>query len=195
MPVTSSLSKLQELLPQLFTSAEVVGQRYLRFQLKSNISALLSMEQVQESLVISSQQITPLPKMHPSVMGLTHSRDSVFCLVDLLQLMGVSSLSVYSRNYHVIVLKVSQWFEETNYSDKELFLGIAVSEIQGITRVLPENVLSLEQIKSQVSEDKLSFPDIEEAITSYIKGCVTVNQELLMILDFENIIKNLFEQK
>jgi hypothetical protein len=56
--MTTSLSRLQELLPQLFQTHQLPGDVYLRLQLTAEITALLSVEQVKESILANAEQIT-----------------------------------------------------------------------------------------------------------------------------------------
>jgi twitching motility protein PilI len=169
MSTTSSLSRLQELLPELFRSTQLTGDPYLRFGLTSELSALLSMEYVKESLLVAGENITPLPNMSGAVMGLMNSRDRVFCVIDLAQLLGLSPLSTYSRQYHTIVARIFQ-------AEKELLLGIAVNRVQGISRV--------------ISEEMRSPPrDFPPSLIPYLHGCLKDQEKHLPVLNIEAIVK------
>ncbi|AFY68894.1 CheW domain protein [Thalassoporum mexicanum PCC 7367] len=175
-PASSLGNKLQELLPSLFESTQMTGDAYLRFELTPGRSSLFSMEDVQESLLVPAENITLLPNMSAAVIGLMSSRDHVFCVVDLLQLVGLSPLSSYSRQYHVIVLRVSP--SRLNPADKakELLLGVAVTKIQGIARAVSDQVRSPEA-------------DFAPSLTPFLRGCVVAKDQELLILDTGAIVK------
>ncbi|MGK7958212.1 MAG: chemotaxis protein CheW, partial [Crocosphaera sp.] len=138
---TSSLSRLQELLPQLFETPNVQGEPYLRCQLTPKINGLVSMEFVQESLLVPGEQITFIPNMPSFVMGLMTSRDRVFFVIDLPHLMGLSSPCPLLQTYQIIVLRISSFISETTNPDQELLLGFVVPRIQGVIRVMSKQIV------------------------------------------------------
>ncbi|MGF1541456.1 MAG: chemotaxis protein CheW, partial [Pleurocapsa sp.] len=91
MIISSAASRIQANLQELFQANLAPGDAYIRFQLTSDMTALISMEQVQESLVIEAEKITPLPCMPESIIGIMNSRDRVFCVFDLAQLLSLNS--------------------------------------------------------------------------------------------------------
>jgi twitching motility protein PilI len=170
MSTSASFVRLQELLPQLSQSTQLPGNPYLRFQLTSGVTALLPMEYVQESLLVPEEYITPLPNMSEFVVGLMSSRDRVFCVIDLAQMVGISSPTAYARQYHVVVLHVSQFVSQPSTSGQELFMGMIVNRIQGITRVVPEVITSLQG-------------NFTPSLTAYLCGSVMEKEQPLPILD------------
>ncbi len=130
---STSLSRLQELLPRLFQATQLPGQPYLRFLITEGMAALMSMEYVHESLMVPSEQITALPNMARSVLGLMSSRDQIFCLVNLAQLLGYPSTADTQRQYRVIVARVPQSKYQVAIEGDAL-LGLAVPQIQGVAR-------------------------------------------------------------
>lgn len=136
---TTSLSRLQELLPQLFQTTQLPGQPYLRFLLTEGMVALMSMEHVQESLIVPAEQITALPNMARSVLGLMSSREQVFCLVNLPQLLGYPAIVGIQRQYRVIVVRIPR-SEYQTAADGDALLGLAVPQIQGVTRLNEEQL-------------------------------------------------------
>lgn len=175
MSTSTPRSRLQELLPQMFQATELPGQPYLRFQLTAEIKALLSMEHVRESLLVPARQITPLPNMPETVIGLMSSRERVFCAIELDLLFGLRPSPVYSRQYHIVVLRVSQSSSQQSSSEQELLLGIAVSSILGITRLISENL-------------QLPRKDFASNLKSYLQGYVVEKEERLLVLDARSII-------
>jgi len=178
MSQTSSISRLQELLPQLFQSTQLPGDLYLRCQLTPEVTALLSMAYVQESLLIPGEQITPIPNMSPSVVGLINSRDRVFCTIDLAQLLGLSSPLAYSRQYHAVVIRVSQFIDQQSTSEQTLLLGLVVNRIQGIIRVMSEQMRSPQE-------------NFLPTLTPYVQECVVDKDQQLPILNTGAIVKAL----
>ena len=141
MSTTSTLVKLQELLPQLFQVTQLPGNPYLRCQLTPELNVLLSMDCLQESLLVSGEQITPIPNLPEFVVGLMNSRDRVFCAIDLAQLLGLPSPSLYSqRAYHLLVVRVSPFLAQRSGSEQELLLGLVVNRVQGLTRIASEEM-------------------------------------------------------
>lgn len=182
MATTSSLSKLQTLLPELFQSTKLSGKRYLRFELTSKFSALIAMDYVQESLLVSAENITAIPNMAKSVMGLMNSRDRVFCVIDLAQLLEVSSLNSYSQNYHLIVIRIQPTFLSEADLKKELLIGIAVNKIQGITRLPDEQI-------------QVPLDDSHPILFPYLQGTFVNQEEELLILNMETIIDKILAIK
>lgn len=148
MSSNKSASRLQQLLPQLFEPNIAAGEPYLRFQLTATMTALMSMAQVQESLVVDAEQITSLPNLPQFVVGMMSSRNRVFSVVDLESLLMLPSASNTSRQFHVVVLQTSGAEAETN-----VLVGIAVKRILGITRLIDRQIQSTtEAFSSNLSE-------------------------------------------
>lgn len=177
MSQTSSISRLQELLPQLFQSTQLPGDPYLRCQLTPEVNALLSMAYVQESLLVPGEQITPIPNMPPFAIGLMNSRDRVFFAIDLAQQLGLSSPLVYARQYHTIVIRVSQFLSQPSVSDRELLLGLVVNRVQGITRVISD------EMRSRSGAAHSPQGDFPPSLTPYIRGFVLEKDQQLLVLD------------
>ena len=176
--MSSSLSRLQELLPELFHTTNSVGKLYLRCQITSEITPLISMEYVQESLFIPTDQITPIPEMSPFFMGLMTSRDHVFFTVDLPQLLGFSPLSTYSRDYNIIVINISTFLDPSLALEGEIFLGLAVNQIEGMMRLTTDQILPPQNTFSG-------------QIIPYVCGVVKQEETLIPILELNQIVKTL----
>lgn len=171
--MTTSLSRLQELLPQLFQTHQLPGDVYLRLQLTAEITALLSVEQVKESILTNAEQITPLPNLSDAVIGMMSSRNQVFCVIDLAQMLGFPSVTIAARRYHVIVLRLSPTLTESS-PESESLLGIAVDRILGIARL---------------TSDKLQSPmaDFPASLTPYLRGCLLDGERQAFVLDLRSI--------
>lgn len=183
MSTSTSLARLQQLLPQLFQADLPEGKAYLRFQLTADIAAAISMERVQASLLIPGDRVTPLPNLPEAVIGIINTRDRFFCVFDLAQLLMLPSALISAREYHTIVLRVNvdnlpASFGSGNNSTLseagDLFMGIAVDRIQGIVRLNADKLRSPE----------LDFPD---RLSPYISGVTIEDGKQILVLNIESI--------
>lgn len=170
MATSSAASRVRANLQELFKANLAPGDAYIRFQLTSDLTAFLSMEQVQESLVIEAEKITPLPSMPQSAIGMISSRDRVFCVFDLAQLLTLPSPLTAPRQYQIIVLQTT--------SEQPIHIGLAVTRLQGIVR------LTIEQIQPSLA----IFP---ANIASYLYGAVQEGENMIPVLKFDSILRAL----
>ena len=170
MSTSSPASRIQANLQELFKGNSASGNSYIKFQLTPEIPALLSMEPVQETLIVEAGQITPLPSMPKSVIGIMNSRDRVFCVFDLAQLLTLPSKLIAPRQYQIIVLQTT--------SETPIQFGLAVNSVQGIMR------LATEQIQS-------STDTVSSQIAPYISGAVNVEKITIPVLGFDRIAQAL----
>ncbi len=171
MSTSTPASKVQEILPQLFKASLTPGKPYIQFQLTETITALIPLEQVQESIIVEATEISLLPSMHESVMGIMSSRNHVFCVIDLAQLLLFDSPLISSRQYQILVVRVSPNKTLPESSSKgDSLLGIAVSHLQGITRL---------------TEEKFGSPrgDLPSSLTPYLRGAVVAEEQQMLVLD------------
>jgi positive phototaxis protein PixI len=176
MTTNTTLARLQQLLPQLFQPIEVIGDPYLRFQLTPEIPVLLSMERVQEAVVVPASSISPLPNLPAFSIGLMNARDRVFLVVDLAQLLGLSPLSTNPRNYQVIVIQLSEMGVEASESTK--YLGLAVQKVRGVARFEAGQMQSL-------------TGDFPSCLAPHLLGSLGEAAERSLVLDANSIIKAL----
>lgn len=170
MKTRSTASKIQANFQELFETNSASGDVYIRFQLTSNITALLSMMQVQESLVVEAEKITPMPSMPESVIGIMSSRSRVFCVFDLPQLLKLSSQLIAPQQYQIIVLQTT--------GEKPIYVGFAVNRLQGIMRLTSEQIMPfLADFSADFSLD----------IAPYVCGAVSENENIIPILEFNSI--------
>ena len=164
-------AKVQEILPQLFEATLTPGKPYIQFQLTNKIAALLPLEQVQESMIVEAAEVSLLPSMHESVIGMMSSRNHVFCVIDLAQLFMLDTTLMSSRQYQIIVLRVSTSKNlPENSLNRNTLLGIAVHNLQGIIRL---------------TEEKLQTPEgeIPESLNPYLRGAVITDERQMLILE------------
>ncbi len=166
----SVAAKVQANLQELFKSNLDPGDAYIKFQVASGVNALLSMDRVEESSIVRAEKITTLPGMSESVMGMMSSRDRVFCVFDLAQLLNLPSELINNRQYQIIVL-------QTN-TESPICVGLAVAQLQGIVR------LSTEQIGS-------SLNGVSDRFVDYVSGTVQQDEKVIPILEFNRILQSL----
>ena len=170
MSTSSSASKIQANLQDLFQANLAPGNAYIRFKLTTDITALLSMKQVQTSVIVDANKITPMPGMPESVIGMMSSRDRVFCVFNLAQLLAVSSQAVSSQKYQIVVLQTD--------IEPQIYIGLAVTELQGILRVQQEKIQS---------PKTASFTNLD----LFLSGEVQEKRSTIPILSFDRILKAL----
>ncbi len=176
MSSLTTTEKLKQLLPQLFSSETIEGSSYLRFQLNSELSALIDLAQVKESLVIANREITPIPNLPEYVLGLMTSRSQVFLAIDLPHAMGLPPEAIGCREYQVVVIKESKIDLPTEELNEPYLLGLVVPRILGVSRI----------INSNFEPSKINLPS---AITSFIKGTIEQENTKSLLIDIPKLIK------
>lgn len=169
MSASTPAARIQANLQELFRGNTAAGNPYIKFQLASE-TVLLSMERVQETLIVDAGQITLLPSMPASVVGIMNSRDRVFCVFDLAQLLTLPARLVAPQQYQVIVLQTND--------PTPIQVGFAIDNFQGIVR------LTAEQIQS-------SLDNVNSNIAPYVAGAVNLQTTTLPVLEFDRILEAL----
>lgn len=164
----SAASRVQANLKELFSSNLAPGNAYVKFQLADDLTALLSMDQVQESLIVAAEQITTLPSMPKSALGIMSSRDRVFCVFDLSQLLNLASSLVNPRQYQIIVLQTT--------TEPAINVGLAVNQLQGIVRFLDQDIVSA------------SLDTGFSSLVDCVSGTVQQGASIISILSFDSIL-------
>ena len=164
----SATSRVQANLEELFKGKLAPGDAYVKFQLTSTVTALLSMKQVQESLIVGAERITPLPNMPEFTIGMINSRDRVFCIFDLALLFGLSSELANYRQYPIVVFQT--------LGNSPIYVGIAVSQLQGIVRI------SREQIRPANNF-------VNAKLMPYVLGVVEKEETTIPVLELENVLQ------
>ena len=160
--INPSLSGIEE---QTSVTAQG-GQRFLRFHLGEEDSALLSVNTVKEVLSISGEKMLPVPDMATSVLGIHNWRGEMLWVIDLNDLLGFSPLweiEDITANMNIVVLQVDH--QE---------IGIAVRQVETI---------------EQHDWQKLQPPEglFPPQILSYAKGYLTEANSI--ILDASALVK------
>lgn len=167
-------ARLQQLLPELFNPQSVVGEQFLRLQLTSDLTMVLALSWVEETLLVSPQWVTPMPSMPSHVLGLMSSKGQVFWVINLPQLLGLPGALESSQYYEVVVIRALPMETVPENSDSELYLGLVVPKIRGSIR------LSLEDIASPTH-------DVEASLRPYLSGQVVLSDPPIFVLSAEAI--------
>jgi positive phototaxis protein PixI len=175
MTTNTTLARLQQLLPELFQPVQIIGDPYLRFQLTPEIPVLLSMERVQEALVVPANSISPLPNLPAFSIGLMNARDRVFLVIDLAQILGLPPLPINPRNYQVIVIQSSEM--KTDSSESKKYIGLAVHGIRGVARFEIGELHSIAH----------GFPN---CLDPYLLGSFGTEAEQILVLDADSIVNS-----
>ncbi len=157
------------------------GTACLSFQLNEQTPALFSMSQVQEVIVLSAQQITPMPNMPPCVLGLSTRRSRVMWLVDLAHMLLATPLPSNIRNYNVVIIRVAQISQQQNMlvstAHNQALLGLIVPTMRGVVRFSPE----------LIQTPKGHFAP---GLMPCLRGCLLQQNEMLLVLDAEAIARS-----
>lgn len=145
---------------------QIGGDIYVKFQLDEHTPAILSMEYVQEVLIIPVSRITPMPNMPECILGLLNRRNRVLWAIDLVQMLNLQPVDVNAQQYHVVIIRVGQ-----------VPLALVVQEVKGITRFTGDCIQSTVEL-------------IAADIAPYINGCISQQQETLLVLNAEAIAQS-----
>jgi positive phototaxis protein PixI len=174
---SSTTARLQQLLPQLFQPEEKTGDRYLKFELSPEQSGLISLEYVHEALRVPTRLVTLIPNMPDCVIGFMNSRNQVFFVVDLAQMLQLSNTTTNQQSYSIVTVAATHHHPDADLNqideDQDL-LGLMMHKIQGIVRLNPED------IESPIEE-------FSEELTPYLKGCFVQDGQSIPVLDIQAI--------
>lgn len=157
------------------------GAACLSFELNEQTPALFSMQQVQEVIVVPSQQITPMPNMPPCVLGLSTRRSRVMWLVDLAHMLLSTPLPSNIRNYNVVIIRVAQPLQQQTMrmatAHDQALLGLIVPTMRGVIRFSPDLI--------QTPQGQFA-PSLKPCL----RGCLLQQNEMLLVLDAEAIARS-----
>ncbi|MEO0406320.1 MAG: chemotaxis protein CheW [Cyanobacteria bacterium P01_A01_bin.135] len=137
------------------------GNAHLKFYLSEDVPAIFAMAHIQEVVMLPAQRLTPMPNMHPAMLGLMNRRSRVLWTVDLARLIGLPHMGLVNQNYSVIIIQVNH-----------VALGLAVHHLQGMV---------------WFKSDELQSPvgHVAAELIPYLRGCVLQDKEITMVLDVE----------
>ena len=114
--------------------------------------------------------VTPMPNMPESILGIINLRGTVVPVIDLRKHFNMES-ATFDTTTVVIVVKISD--EEHNERTMGMVVD-AVSEVHNIAKT-----------------DLKPAPDFGGAVdTDSVKGLVTVDEQMIIMLDIDHLMKN-----
>jgi twitching motility protein PilI len=149
-----------------YTNKKNLGDTYLKFQLSQQTPAVLSMSRAQEVVVLPVERLTPMPNMPPFVMGLLNRRSKVLWLIDLARMLGLPGDLSNVQHYNLIII-----------NSGSVSLGLIVQAVEGVVRLTPESIQS-------------PLGQVSSGLVPYLRGCVLQEQEILLVLDAEAIMRS-----
>jgi twitching motility protein PilI len=139
---------------------------YLRFQLNKQAPAVLPMRYTQEAVVVPVEAVTSMPNMPSCILGLMNWRSHIVWVVDLPRMFNLESLDHRFRQFNIVIIRVDS-----------VVLGLAVQEIKGTTKFMPD------EIRSPVGQ-------VASSLVPYLRGCVVQQKEVLLVLDAQAIVQS-----
>lgn len=143
-----------------------LGDSYLKFQFGQQTPAVLSMNRASEVIVLPVERLTPMPNMPPYVMGLFNRRSRVLWLVDLAQMLSLPRAEPNVQHYNVVIIR-----------NESATFGVIVQAVEGVVRLLPDSIHS-------------PLGQVSAALVPYLRGCLLQEQEILLVLDAEAILRS-----
>lgn len=148
------------------TNKKNLGEAYLKFQLNQETSAVLSMSQAQEVFVLPVGRLTPMPNMPYYVLGLLNRRSKVLWVIDLAKMLGLPGDLTNVQHYNSVII-----------NSGAVSLGVIVQAVEGVMR------LKSESIQPPIGQ-------VSSGLVPYLRGCVLLDTEILLVLDVEAIIRS-----
>lgn len=163
---TSALARL----PNPPQNKKNLGDSYLKFQFGQQTPAVLPMSRAQEVVILPVGRLTPMPNMPPYIIGLVNRRSRVLWMVDLAMMLGLPAVETNVQHYNIVII-----------SNGSTTFGVIVQAVEGVLRLMPENIQS-------------PFGQVSVDLVPYLRGCVLQEKEVLLILDAEAICRSPFLQ-
>lgn len=143
-----------------------LGDTYLKFQFGQRTPAVLPMNRASEVVVIPAGRITPMPNMPDHIMGLINRRSRVLWVVDLAPMLGLPPTDTNVQQYNVVFIRSGS-----------TALGLIVQAVESVVRLVPESIQS-------------PLGQVSPSLVPYLRGCVLQDQEILLVLDAEAIMRS-----
>ena len=167
---TTSDSESKESSPQSTDQAdlktdkqpEIVGEteQLVVFQLAGELYAAPILD-VQE--IIPYTEVTPIPNVADYIEGIINVRGTVATIINLSKKFNLKNGSELNNQY-IVLTRI-----------KKSLLGMMVDEVTSVIKVPKSEIKSANAADSQIHTD-------------YIKGVVVVNEKVILILDFSQIL-------
>jgi positive phototaxis protein PixI len=149
-------------------------QQFLRFQLQSNLMALIEIDLVTELVNIPSDRIVPMPHLPPAVMGIYNWRGEILWIVNLATLLGANRATERNRSLQpTIILSCGVTSEDR----LQQTIGLVVDEIDEI------EWFDLDSIQSPIPDN--IYPEFSQWANGW---WVSATSENFLRLDGQKIL-------
>ncbi len=143
-----------------------LAKSFLKFQLATNVVAMLPARSVQEAIVLPTRRVMAMPNMPAALLGLLNRRGRVFWVANLVRLLGLPVLDNHSQEFNLIIVQ-----------GRSTPLALQVQAIDGMISFPPEAIHPPPN-------------NVSSIILPYLTGCVTHNDETIFILDVEALLQS-----
>lgn len=152
--------------PQSERTDKPEGDSYLNFYLNKDTPTVLSMAHAQEVLVVPVSRLTLMPNMPECVLGLLNRRNRVIWVVSLADVLNLPKPDPVAGQYHIVIVRVGQ-----------ISIGFVVAEVKGVTRFPPDSIQSPSN-------------NVESELAAYLHGCISQQNQTLLVLNAEAIVRS-----
>jgi twitching motility protein PilI len=142
-----------------------LGDSYLKFQFGQQTPAVLLMNRAQEVVVLPVGRLTPMPNMPAYIMGLLNRRSKVLWVIDLARMLGLPGVEINVQHYNIVII-----------GNGSATFALIVQAVEGVVRLAPESIQS-------------PLGQVSSSLVPYLRGCVLQEQEILLVLDAEAILR------
>ncbi len=139
---------------------------FLKFQLAPGVVAMLPAAAVQEAVVLDTRRVMAMPNMPAALLGLINRRGRVFWVANLVRLLGLPVPDRHAQQYSLILVQ-----------GRATPLALQVESIDGMVSFTPEAVNPPPN-------------NVSSIILPYLTGCVTNDEETILILDVEALLRS-----
>ncbi|HEY9749419.1 MAG TPA: chemotaxis protein CheW [Allocoleopsis sp.] len=154
------------------SSIPTAVQQFLLFRQKSSYFAI-ELTRVCEVLALKEQSIASVPNTPAFILGLTNLRGEILVVADFGRFINAGAIEVRHPQSRILVLEIP---DPQNLQLLPLHIGIAVSQVQGVISLHPEQIVSA--------------IDVSQELAPVLKGLYDYEGRFLMILDAEAIAQS-----
>jgi positive phototaxis protein PixI len=124
------------------------------------------MSRAQEVVVLPVGAVAPMPNMPAYVMGLLNRRSKVLWVIDLARMLGLPPIEINVQHYNIVII-----------SNGTSTFGLIVQAVEGVIRLAPDRI-------------QAPIAQVSSNLVAYLRGCVLQEQEILLVLDAEAIMRS-----
>ena len=147
-------------------------QQFLLFRQRLSYFAI-ELTRVCEVLALKEQPISSVPNTPAFILGLTNLRGEILVVADFGRFIHAGAVEVQQPQSRILVLEIP---DPQNLQLLPLHIGIAVSQVQGVISLHPDQIVSA--------------IDVSQELAPVLKGLYDYEGRFLMILDAEAIAQS-----